>query len=109
MSPLQKIQAILAGILKYGGLAWAAVGQVQTEIGASAGKPAVQQAKKDLAVTYILSAAHAGEAVPNSTVQTIASVVDLVASTAKSLGLFGKVPDGAGVVNVPANPKVGAQ
>jgi hypothetical protein len=102
MSPLQKILSVLAAISKYGALASAAVQLAQSEVGASAGNPMVQQSKKQIAVTYVLAAAHAGEAVPNSTVQEIAGVVDLVAGTAKALGLFGKIPS-AGVVSVPAN------
>lgn len=90
MTPLQRIQQISAAIAKYAGLAAAAVQQVQAEVGASSGDSALQQSKKQLAVTYILAAAHAGESVPNGTVQEIASVVDLAASTAKALGLFGK-------------------
>lgn len=103
MNAFQRIQQILAGILKYGALASAAVAQVQTEVGTSGGDPAVQQTKKQLAVAYVLAAAHAGEAVPNSKIQEIAVVIDLAASTAKALGLFGKTSN-VGVVQVPALP-----
>lgn len=91
--------------MKYGALATAAVAQVQTEVGASAGDPVVQASKKNLAVLYVLAAAHAGEAVPNGTVQTIASIIDLAAGAAKALGVFGKTA-GTGVVSVPAAPVI---
>jgi uracil phosphoribosyltransferase len=103
MNAFQRIQQILSGILTYGALASAAVAQVQTEVGASAGNPAVQMTKKQLAVVYVLAAAHAGETVPNAKVQEIAVMVDLAANMAKALGLFGKTA-GAGSVSVPALP-----
>ena len=98
MTAFQRIQGILADFLKYGALATAAVGQVQSEVGASAGNPAVQQTKKQLAVSLVLAAAHAGESVPNSTVVKIAGIVDFAVSAAKALGLFGKIPDPAATV-----------
>jgi hypothetical protein len=100
MTALQRIAQIAGIFSKYAPLAVAAVAQVQTEVGASAGDPAVQQSKKQLAIAYILAAAHAGESVPNSTVQSIAGIVDLVAGTGKALGLFGKTA-AAGSVTVP--------
>lgn len=102
MTALQKIQAIAQGILKYLPLAVAAVATVQAEVGASGGDPATQATKKQTAVLYVLAAAHAGEAVPNSTVQTIAAMVELAAGSAKALGAFGKTAAASGSVSVPA-------
>jgi hypothetical protein len=102
MTALQRIQQISVGIVKYGALAFAAVAQVQAEVGASSGDPAVQADKKQLAVLYVVAAAHAGESVPNATVQAISSVVELVAQMAKALGLFGKTPTPGAAVAVPA-------
>lgn len=101
MTFLQRIQQISAAILQYGGLATAAVAQVQTEVGASSGDPAIQASKKQLAVAYVLASAHAGEAVPNATVQAISAVVEFAVSIAKALGLFGKTAAPAGSVSVP--------
>jgi hypothetical protein len=106
MNALQRIKSIMASVLKYGALAAAAVAQVQAEVGSSGGDSGVQQNKKQLAVTYVLAAAHAGEAVPNSTVQEISAIVDLTASTAKALGLFGKSAAASGSVSVPGAPPV---
>lgn len=106
MNAFQRIQQVLVGILRYGALASAAVGEVQSQIGTSAGNPAVQVTKRQLAIACVLAAAHAGEQVPNSTVQQIAAIVDLSAGTAKALGLFGKTA-GAGSVSVPQTPTLG--
>ena len=102
MTALQRIQQISAGIVKYGALAFAAVAQVQAEVGVSSGNPAVQADKKQLAVLYVIASAHAGESVPNATVQAISSVVELVAQMAKALGLFGKTAVPSGTVAVPS-------
>lgn len=104
MTALQRIKQIAAAILKYGAIATAAVATVQAEVGASGGDSATQQTKKQLAVTYVLAAAHAGESVPVSIVQQISTIVDLAASTAKALGLFGKTAGPSDVVAVPAAP-----
>jgi hypothetical protein len=104
MTALQRIQQISALIGKYAPLAVAAVAQVQAEVGASNGDTKIQQSKKALAVTYIIAAAHAGESLPNSTVQQISGIVDLVAGTAKALGLGGKTGGASGSVSVPAAP-----
>lgn len=93
---------IMGGVLQYGALAVQAVAQVQMEAGPSNADPGIQQSKKQLAVAYVIAAAHAGEQIPVSQVQQIASVVDLVASTAKALGAFGKTPaPSATTVSVP--------
>ena len=102
MSFLSNLLKGLAGVQKYGAIAQQAVAQVQAEVGAAAGDSTIQQTKRQLAVVYILAVAHAGENVPNATVQTIAAVVDFVAGTAKALGLFGKVAAPASSVSVPA-------
>lgn len=91
----------LDSILKYSFLALNAVAQVQKEIGASNGDSGVQQTKKQLAVAYVLAGAHAGETIPSITVKSIAGVVDLNASIAKALGLFGKTPEPVNVT-IPA-------
>jgi hypothetical protein len=106
MTALQRIQQIALAFSKYAPLAVAAVAQVQTEVGAAAGDPAIQASKKQLALAYVLAAAHAGELVPVGTVQTISGLIDLVASTSKALGAFGKIPGMAPVVVPPltANP-----
>ncbi len=101
MTALQRIQQISALIGKYAPLAVAAVAQVQSEVGASAGDTGIQQSKKALAVAYIIAAAHAGETLPNSTVQNISGIVDLVAGTTKALGIFGKSGGASGSVSVP--------
>lgn len=100
MTALQRIQQVSLLFGKYGALAAAAVAQVQTEVGASNGDSGLQVTKKQLAVAYVIAAAHAGESVPNTTVQTVATLVDLVAGTAKALGLFGKTAS-AGAVTAP--------
>jgi hypothetical protein len=101
MTALQRIQQLSGGILKYGALAFAAVAQVQAEVGASTGDPAVQASKKQLAVAYVLAASHAGEQVPNATVQAISGVVELIAGMAKALGLFGKTASTTATTAVP--------
>jgi len=101
MSFLSNLLKGLSAIQKYGALAQQAVAQVQSEVGASNADPAIQSSKKQLAIMYVLAGAHAGENVSNATVQTIAGVVDFVASTAKALGLFGKVATPAASVPVP--------
>lgn len=101
MASLSKILAISQSILNYSALAMAAVGAVQAEVGASAGAAGVQQTKKQLAVAYVLAAAHAGESLPVAQVQQIAAIVDMQATLAKALGLFGKVADSAATVVVP--------
>jgi hypothetical protein len=101
MTLLARIQQIAQGFLKYGALATAAVAQVQSEVGSSGGDPTVQQTKKQLAVMYVLAAAHAGESVPIAQVQQISAVIELVASSAKALGLFGKQTAKAAPVEVP--------
>lgn len=101
MTFLQRIQQISGAILKYGGLATAAVVTVQAEVGASGGDPAIQASKKQLAVAYVLAAAHAGELVPDVTVQAISGVVEFAVSIAKALGLGGKTATPGGSVEVP--------
>ncbi len=106
MSFLSNLLKGFSAIQKYGAVAQQAVAQVQSEVGASSGDPNVQASKKQLAIMYVLAAAHAGESVPNATVQLIAGVVDFVASTAKALGLFGKVAAPSTTVTVPSAPTV---
>lgn len=96
--PFPKLEVIM----KYSFLALNAVANVQAEVGASNGDNTVALTKKQLAVAYVLAAAHAGENVQNSTVQTIAAIVDLHANIAKSFGLFGKVADPSKTIAVPA-------
>lgn len=106
MSFLSNLTKGFAAIKKYGAVAQKAVSDVQAEVGQSNGDGDTRQNKKQLAVMYILAAAHAGEQVDNATVQAISGVVDFVASTAKALGLFGKVASPAASVSVPTAPTV---
>lgn len=97
MSVITKLQSILSGVLKYGALATAAVTQVEQEVGAGNG-----QTKKQLAVSYVLAAAHAGESVGVPVVQEVSAVVEMAAGVANALGLFGK--PASGTVAVPNTP-----
>jgi hypothetical protein len=90
MSFLSKLTGFAGSLLKYGGPALAAVGQVQQDLGKSGGNPIVQQSKKAQAIALVLAATHAGETVPNSTVQNVAGVVEFSVGLAQGLGLFGK-------------------
>jgi hypothetical protein len=92
---------VVSFLSKYGPMAIQAVTQVQAEVGGSNGDPAIQQTKKQLAVSYVLAAAHAGESVPVGTVQQVAVVVDTMATLAKALGLFGKSGSTTAPVTVP--------
>lgn len=95
MSFFSKFQSIASGVMKYSALASHAVQQVETEVG-----PGNGATKKQLAVSYVLAAAHAGEAVPVPQVQAIAAAVELAAGIANALGLFGAPK--AVAVSVPA-------
>lgn len=86
MSIIDKISASLAGFLKYGPYALAAVQGVETAVG-----PGNGATKKQLAVAAILSIAHAGESVPVPQVQIISAVVDTIVGTLNGMGAFGKV------------------
>jgi hypothetical protein len=98
------LTGIATAVAKYGSIASAAVQAVQNELGESS-TPSVQQTKRNAAVGIVLATAHAGEQVPVSQVQKIATVVDLAASTAKLLGLFGKAPASPeAVIEVPSLP-----
>jgi hypothetical protein len=105
MTALDRIKQIAGAILKYGLLATAAVAEAQAQVGPSGGDAGLQATKRQLAIALVLGAAHAGESVDNSTVQTIAAVVELAAMTAKSLGAGGKTAAAVTVV-VPAASKV---
>lgn len=102
MTILERIKQASALFAKYGALAAGAVAQVQSEIGPSNGDITLQQSKKQLAVLYVIAAAHAGETVPVGSVQAVSTVVDLLASSAKMLGLFGKTATAAGSISIPA-------
>jgi hypothetical protein len=95
MSFLSRLSSISSAILQYGGLASHAVQQVEAEVG-----PGNGATKKQLAISYVLAAAHAGEAVPMPQVQAIASAVELAAGIANAIGLFGAPK--AATVSVPA-------
>lgn len=85
MTIFEKITASLAGFLKYGPYALAAVQGVETAVG-----PGNGSTKKQLAVAAILSVAHAGEVVPVPQVQIIAAVVDTIVSALNAAGSLGK-------------------
>lgn len=102
MTSLQKLLNLSQALVKYGALAATAVAQVQSEVGASGGDPAIQSSKKQLAVAYVIAAAHAGESLAIPQVQEIAALVDFTASISKSLGVWGKTPDPAATIVVPA-------
>ncbi len=102
MSFLSKFAGLAGSIAKYGALALPAIALAQKEIGGAAGDPLLQQNKRQLALSLVLAAAHAGEVVPNSQVQQIAGVIDFLASAAKATGVLGKAANPAGSVAVPA-------
>lgn len=86
---MQKILALLASIfsrsVQYGALVNTAVKQVETE---TAGQNMTGDTKKQIAVTYVLAAAHAGEQVPVGAVQLISGLVDTAVHVLNTLGIF---------------------
>lgn len=94
---LAKLQSVFAALSKYGQIAITAVHQVEAEVGPSNGAT-----KKQLAVAYVLAAAHAGEAVTVPIVAEVSAAVEMAAGIANALGLFGKPPAPSATVAVPA-------
>jgi len=97
MSIIEKINAGLAAALKYGPYVHSAVQGVEAAIGSGNGAT-----KKQLAVSAVIAAAHAGETVPVAQVQVISSLVDVVVSTLNALGVFGKATPPASIAVPPA-------
>jgi len=73
-------------ISKYAAMAVKAVHEAEAQLGPGNGRT-----KQQVAITYILALCHAGERVPVSLVNEIATAVDLVVQVANMFGVFGQV------------------
>ena len=84
-SSLQAAEAKIAALVQYVPLVNSTVQQVESALPGASG-----QSKAQAALAIVLSVAHAGEAVPNTTVQLIAGIIDTVVGMLNSLGIFKK-------------------
>lgn len=89
---LSKLLSILGVGINYGTLVNQAVKQVETE---TEGHKLDGASKQQIALTYVLAAAHAGEAIPVPTVQLVAGLIDAAVSTLNAMGVFKKATPAA--------------
>lgn len=82
---LDMLQNITSIGLSYGVLVNQAVKGVEAEV---AGTNIDGATKKEMALTYVLAAAHAGETVPIGSVQIISALIDTSVSVLNALGVF---------------------
>jgi hypothetical protein len=102
---MSKIIAFLKKILglgvQYGQLVNTAVKAVAAEV---AGTDTTNSTKKEMVVTYVLAAAHAGEQIPIGAVEIVSGLVDTAVHVLETLGVLpaGKDPTPP---TLPAAPK----
>ena len=85
LANLQAAEAKVQSLLVYVPLVNSTVQQVEAAMPGASGASKAQSA-----LAIVLSVAHAGETVPNATVQLISGIIDTVVSMLNSLGIFKK-------------------
>ena len=85
LANLQAAEAKVQSLLVYVPLVNSTVQQVEAAMPGASGA-----SKGQAALAIVLSVAHAGETVPNATVQLISGIIDTVVSMLNSLGIFKK-------------------
>jgi hypothetical protein len=81
---LDFLKKILGMTVQYGALVNTAVKQVEAEVGATVDGAT----KKQIALTYVLAAAHAGESIPVGSVQMVSGLIDTAVQVLNQLGVF---------------------
>lgn len=96
LSNLKAAEERLATLVQYIPLVNSTVQQIEAAMPGASGT-----SKFQAALTAILAVAHAGETVPNATVQIISMLIDTAVGLFNSLGLFKKASPPTGVTVPP--------
>ena len=96
---LTAIQARIKALVTYVPLVNSTVQQVESAMPGASGT-----SKAQAALAIVLSIAHAGETIPNATVQLISGIIDTVVSMLNSLGIFKKATAPTTTAVAPAPP-----
>lgn len=100
MALTDTLMGALGTVGKYSVLATQAVAEAEAQVGPGNGKTKMQ-----VAMSYVLAAAHAGEAVPHKKIAAIAASINLAVGIANMLGVFGPTKATAEVVVPPVDPR----
>ena len=85
LTDLKTAETKIQALVQYVPLVNSTVQQVEAAMPGASGASKAQSA-----LAIVLSVAHAGETVPNATVQLISGIIDTVVSMLNSLGIFKK-------------------